>query len=115
MSEFVACIIARSDEKALACQVAKALQIIESAIATYNGRDKEVLREILEIFVELRVALVIGDAKQKEQSMQKADQLFLSLQSAKTEEVAIELSNRITAIIVDEMRGRNAESKKTHR
>jgi len=115
MSKFVACIIARPNERTLSCQVAKALQIIESEIATYNSCDKEVLREILKAVVEFRVALVMGDTKQKEQSMQKVDQLYLALQSTETEEVAIELSNRIAVIIVNERRGKNAESKKGHR
>ena len=100
MSKFVARTVARPDQKTLAYQVAKALQVIELAIATYNGHDKEVLREILVVVVEFRVALVMGDAKQKERSIQRVDQLYLALQSTKIEEEqVIELSSRITAII----------------
>jgi len=101
MSEFVARIIADSDQKALAYQVVKALQIIELVIATYDGRDKEVLKETLVAVVEFRVALVVGDAKQKEQSMQRVDQLYLVLQNTKIEEEQVtRLSSRITTIIV---------------
>jgi len=101
MSEFVASIIACSDKKTLALQIAKALQVIETIIATYSGRNKEILREILETVVEFRVASVIGDAKQKEQSMHKVDQLYLELESTEIkEEQAVKLSSRITTIIV---------------
>ena len=109
MSGFVARIMTSDKALLSLAQKAKIEEVMKEAERIAGACDSSagtVLREILETVIRFRVALVVGDAEQKELSMRDIDRLYPTLPSVGLEEAQVaELTRRIVAIFTERREG----------